>query len=66
MPQNVPGTSSERAQLAAPADYGIEDFSRMPQIEELFRQIDRLRKPATASPAPAREPQPREFKEVEP
>jgi len=44
-PQNVPGTSQERPNWRRKAPYGLEQFSRLPQVLEILHEVNRLRKP---------------------
>jgi 4-alpha-glucanotransferase len=42
-PQNVPGTSQERPNWRRRARHSFEEFSRMPEVVNLLREIGRLR-----------------------
>lgn len=42
-PQNVPGTWRQRPNWRRKARYGLEEFSRMPQVLELLQEVNRLR-----------------------
>lgn len=43
-PQNVPGTGQERPNWRRKATYAFEAFSQQPEVVEVLREIDRLRK----------------------
>ena len=43
-PQNIPGTGSEQPNWQHKARYSLEEFSQMPQVVEVLREINSLRK----------------------
>jgi 4-alpha-glucanotransferase len=43
-PQNIPGTSEERANWRRKARYTFETFSQMPEALDTLQQVNRLRK----------------------
>jgi len=43
-PQNVPGTTTERPNWQQKCDYAFETFSRLPEVTEVLRQVNRIRK----------------------
>ena len=43
-PQNVPGTGEERPNWHRKARYPLEMFSQLPQVVEVLKEIDRLRR----------------------
>ena len=43
-PHNVPGTGQERPNWRRKATYTFEAFSQRPEVVEVLREIDRLRK----------------------
>ena len=43
-PQNVPGTSQERPNWRRKARYSLEELSQLPEVVEVLREVNRLRK----------------------
>lgn len=43
-PQNVPGTHDERPNWRRKARYSFEDFSGHPEVVDVLRRIDEIRK----------------------
>jgi 4-alpha-glucanotransferase len=43
-PQNIPGTGSEQPNWQHKAQYSLEEFSQMPQVVEVLREFNSLRK----------------------
>ena len=43
-PQNVPGTSDQRANWRRKARYSLETFCRMPEVVDTLGEVDRLRR----------------------
>jgi len=43
-PQNVPGTGEERPNWRRKARYSFEAFCQLPEVNDILREIDRLRK----------------------
>lgn len=42
-PQNVPGTTDQHPNWRRKARYAFEEFSRMPEVTDVLRDVDRLR-----------------------
>jgi 4-alpha-glucanotransferase len=43
-PQNVPGTTTERPNWRRKCDYAFETFSQLPEVTEVLREVDWIRK----------------------
>ena len=43
-PQNVPGTHMERPNWRRKARYTFEEFSQKPEVVDVLRRVDRIRK----------------------
>ena len=43
-PQNVPGTHDERPNWRRKARYGLETFSRLPEVTDVLQEIDNIRR----------------------
>lgn len=43
-PQNVPGTTDEHPNWRRKARYAFEEFSRMPEVTDVLREVNRLRR----------------------
>jgi 4-alpha-glucanotransferase len=44
LPQNTPGTVEERPNWSRRAKYSFEEFANMPEVVEVLRRIDQLRR----------------------